>query len=284
MSRVGRRFAGVVLLVGLLATAGCGRSADPAVPGTTAAMPGMAGPMPAGPGTSASSLGYTFVLAATTVPAATAGAFAFRITGPDGRTVTWFQRDQTKFLHLYLIRADLSGFAHLHPTMATDGTWSVGLPALAPGAYRAYATFLTPDAQGKPMAFVLSHPLTVPGPVAAAPLPAAAPAVDVDGYTLTLAGAPAAGAEGPLTLTVTNNGRPVTDLESYLDTYAHLSAFHAGDLAFAHLHPRGVVTGAGGGPTLTFDADFPAAGLWRLYVQFQTAGTLHTAAFTVSVS
>ena len=25
----------------------------------------------------------------------------------------------------------------------------------------------------------------------------------------------------------------------YLDTYAHLTAFHEGDLAFAHLHPHG---------------------------------------------
>ncbi|HZE01023.1 MAG TPA: hypothetical protein VE155_04575 [Pseudonocardiaceae bacterium] len=30
---------------------------------------------------------------------------------------------------------------------------------------------------------------------------------------------------------------PVTDLQPYLDTYAHLTAFHGGDLAFADLHP-----------------------------------------------
>jgi hypothetical protein len=55
---------------------------------------------------------------------------------------------------------------------------------------------------------------------------------------------------------------------------SHLSAFHAGNLAFAHLHPQGgVATTDTGGPDLTFEADFSASGIWRVYVQFQTGGT-----------
>ena len=47
--------------------------------------------------------------------------------------------------------------------------------------------------------------------------------------------------------------KPVTDLQPYLDTYAHLTAFHEGDAAFAHLHPTTKVTGDHGGPEAAHD-------------------------------
>ena len=43
---------------------------------------------------------------------------------------------------------------------------------------------------------------------------------------------------------------PVTDLQPCLDTYAQLTAFHGGDLAFAHLHPHGAMNGDHGSPTV----------------------------------
>ncbi len=90
--------------------------------------------------------------------------------------------------------------------------------------------------------------------------------------------------EHPLTVTVSKDGRPVTDPQLYLDTYAHLTAFHASGLAFAHLHPRGTVHGDhGGGPALSCDTSLPKAGDWRLFLQFHTADVLHTAAVTLSV-
>jgi hypothetical protein len=131
---------------------------------------------------------------------------------------------------------------------------------------------------------VLSQPITVPGAATATPLPPAAPTTQVDGYTLTLSDDQLrAGVAHPLTVTVSKDGQPVTDLQPYLDTYAHLTAFHDPDLAFAHLHPHGTVNGDHGGPTLSFEAMLPKSGNWRLFLQFQTAGVLHTAAITLSV-
>ncbi|WP_329378415.1 hypothetical protein OG625_09870 [Streptomyces sp. NBC_01351] len=37
-----------------------------------------------------------------------------------------------------------------------------------------------------------------------------------------------AGMAHPLTVSVSKDGKPVTDLQPYLDTYAHLTAFHSG--------------------------------------------------------
>lgn len=266
-------------LLTAVALAGCGKAPAPTDPGM-GSMAMSEDPMPAGNGTHASWAGYTLVPASTN----SATSFAFHITGPDGKAVTSFEPDQTKLMHLYLIRTDLSGYQHLHPTMAPDGTWTAEPAAAAPGAYRAYTTFTTPDAMGKPIAFVLSVPFIVPGPATTVPLPAVAAATTVDGYTLTLTGQPMTGMAHQLALHVSRNGQPVTDLQPYLGTYAHLSAFHAGDLAFAHLHPSGAVNGDHGGPDLNFEAEFSASGTWRIYVQFQTGGTLHTAAFTVTAT
>lgn len=93
-----------------------------------------------------------------------------------------------------------------------------------------------------------------------------------------------AGKAAELTVSVANDGKPVTDLQPYLDTYAHLTAFHEGDQAFAHLHPETKVSGDRGGPDLPFHAQLPDAGNWRLFLQFQTGDKLHTAALTLLVA
>jgi hypothetical protein len=276
-----------------LALAACGTSAAGGMSGmdhgSTAAspsstgMPGM-GDMPTGDGLAATGSGLTFAPSSVSLGAGKAQSFTFQIRGSDGKAFTTFAQDQTKLMHFYLIRSDLTGFQHIHPTMAADGTWTAPLRALQPGNYRAYASFIADNMGGKQTPLVLSDKLTVAGTAATTPLPASAASTQVDGYTLTLgSGELMANMTHTLTVAVSRGGAPVTDLQPYLDTYAHLTVFHDGDLAFAHLHPQGQVNGDHGGPTLTFEAMLPKAGNWRLFLQFQTAGTLHTAAITLTV-
>lgn len=245
-------------------------------------MPGM-GEMPTGDGLSDSSGGYRMVSRSSQGMAGMAMPYRFTITGPDGKPVTGFAVDQTKKLHFYAIRSDLTGFQHVHPVMAADGTWTADLAALTPGSWRLFASFSPDSGAGKGKDFVLSRTLTVPGTASATPLPKAASTATADGYTVTVKGGLTAGMAHDLTVSFARNGTPVTDLQPYLGTYAHLTAFHAGDQAFAHLHPRTTVNGDHGGPDLTFHAELPKAGDWRLFLQFQTAGTLHTAALTLHV-
>ncbi|WP_033217728.1 hypothetical protein [Kitasatospora phosalacinea] len=211
--------------------------------------------------------------------------YRFTVTGPDGGALTSYRPEQTEEMHFYAIRSDLSGFQHLHPVMSPDGTWTAPLAALRPGDWRMYASFVPGAGAGAGTGLVLSRTATVPGQDAPVPLPAAAASTTADGYTVTVSGAPKAGAPGGLTVTVGKDGQPVTDLEPYLGTYAHLTAFHAGDQAFAHLHPEAeAAENAGGGPTLAFHAELPQAGDWRLFLQFRTGGALHTAALTLNVA
>jgi hypothetical protein len=248
-------------------------------------MSGMSGePMYTGQGLSGGSSGFTLVPVGTTtaLPANRSTTLSLRIEDSTGMAVTSFEVDQTKLMHFYVVRSDLTGFQHVHPTMAADGTWTAHLAAMAAGSYRAYSQFITKNSAGTAIALVLSERFTVAGTASTTTLPAAAATCEVDGYTVTLSGKLTAGMEHPLTATITKNGSPVTDLQPYLDTYAHLTAFHEGDMAFAHLHPQGTVNGDHGGPTLTFDIAMAESGNYRLFLQFQTNGILHTAAITVT--
>ncbi|MGW2423337.1 hypothetical protein ACWC0C_29505 [Streptomyces sp. NPDC001709] len=246
-------------------------------------MPGM-GSASTGNGLADTKDGYRMTSTAATLPAGKTTDYRFTITGSDGKPVTAFTVDQTKRMHFYAIRSDLTGFQHVHPTMARNGIWTVPLAALQPGTWRLYASFTPGSGSGKGKGLVLSRTAKVPGMAMTSPLPQASGTATVDGYGVTVQGDPMAGMAHQLTATVTKNGKPVTDLQPYLDTYAHLTAFHQGDLAFAHLHPETKVNGDHGGPTLTFHAEFAQSGDWRLFLQFRTGGRLHTAAVTLHVS
>ncbi len=282
---------GVAAISGLLVSA-CAAPDDHTNHGSTPSSSAMSdhdgmsgmGPMAGGDGLTAESAGFRFAPTVTSMPAGQPVAFGFRIVDAGGKPVTTFEPDQTKLMHFYLVRSDLTGFQHVHPAMTDDGTWTAPLRPAEPGSYRAYSSFVTSDAAGKAVPLVLSEQITVPGAAATTPLPAASRTAGADGYTLNLAGEQLmADMSHELTVTVSKDGQPVTDLQPYLDTYAHLTAFHERDLAFAHLHPHGTVNGDHGGPALTFEATLPESGNWRLFIQFQTGGVLHTAAVTVRV-
>ncbi|WDZ86501.1 hypothetical protein [Micromonospora cathayae] len=218
--------------------------------------------------------GYTF-----TPVDAPAGEFAFRITGPDGHPVTAFDEAHDKRMHLIVARRDLSGFRHVHPELGADGTWRVASPLGAPGSWRAFADF-TPTG-GEPL--TLGVDVAVPGSFTPRTLPAPAATATVDGYTVTLDGTLEPGATSAVTLTVSRDGVPVTDLQPYLGAYGHLVALRQGDLAYLHVHPDGV-PGDGRtrpGPEVAFRAEVPSAGTYRLYLDFQHGGVVRTAEFTL---
>lgn len=295
-----RRFAlPAALLAAAVITAGCGASSSgssmpsmdsPAMSTTSpdpsmSGMAGMAG-MTTDTGTAASSGGYTLKLATATAKPATPTTLTFTIDGPDGMPVTDYVVDQTKKLHLYLIRTDLTGFQHVHPALAADGTWSIRTAFAAAGRYRLVADFTVRPA-GSDVTHILGAPLTVTGSWRRQPTPAPSSSVTVDGYTVEATGRLQAGTESALTVRLTRGGQPVTDLQPYLGVWAHLSAFRAGTLAFAHLHPtERPMSGMGmdSPDPLRFKAELPSAGTYRVYVQFQTGGALHTAGLTLTSS
>lgn len=234
-------------------------------------------------GLSATASGYTLVAADTVVDEPATEPFTFRIEGPDGEVVTDFEPRHERDLHLIVVRSDLSVYAHLHPDRADDGTWSIVLGELPPGVFRLFADF----AATRGPELTLGLDVTVPGASVPVPLPPPAATAAVDGYEVTLTGAPVAdGADTSVTLAVARGGAPVTDLEPYLGSFGHLVAIRSGDLAYLHVHPTGappVRPDAAGGPAVPFEVTVPGPGDYRLYFDFAHEGRVHTAAFTLHV-
>ncbi len=221
--------------------------------------------------------GLRLELSTTTARAGVPTDLAYRIVADDGRAVRDFEIEHTKPMHLIVVRRDMTGFQHLHPTMRADGTWSTPMTLSRPGSYRVFADFAR-DGENA----TLAADLNVDGPVDWRGLPAAGELARAGGgYEVRLAsGGSTAGREAQLAFTVTRDGSPI-EVERYLGADGHLVALRDGDLAFLHVHP---LEGEAGKEKIMFMTEFPSAGSYRLFLQFKHEGRVHTAAFTREVS
>lgn len=201
--------------------------------------------------------------------------FAFTVIGPDGEPVTRYQVEHDKKLHFIVASRDLTSFQHVHPEMSADGTWSVKLAVPKPGSYRAFADFV-PEGGEK---LTLGADLQAAGDYKPEPLPEVSRTAKVGDYTVELAGDLATGQSSKVTLTISKDGKPVTDLQPYLGAYGHLVALRAGDLAYLHVHPEQSATA---GPEVTFYVEAPSRGDYRLFLDFQHDDEVRTAAFTAT--
>jgi hypothetical protein len=200
--------------------------------------------------------------------------YAFRIERGAEQTVRDFQVEHARRMHVIVVRSDLSGFQHLHPTMAGDGSWRGSIRLRKGGRYRMFADF---KHAGKRRTLAADVP--VDGAFKRVRLPAPSPLARTDGgldVALYHHG-PGAGAPAHVQFEVAERGRPVTaELEPYLGAMGHLVAIRQDDLKYLHTHPDG------GAPA--FHVEYPTAGNYRVFVQFRHRGRVHTAAFTVAVA
>jgi hypothetical protein len=213
------------------------------------------------------------------LPLGATSAYRFRIVDAEGATVRDFALEHGKRLHLIVVRRDLTGYQHLHPTQRPDGSWTVPLRFTVPGTYRVFADF-TPSGGEKT---ALSADVMVDGNATYAALPAPVARASVDGYDVTMAVTPAAGAMTRLTFTVSRGGRGgrgTIDLQPYLEARGHLVVLRADDLAYLHVHPE---SASAPDDPIAFWAKLPTAGRYRLFLQFKHAGRVHTVAFTQAV-
>jgi len=231
---------------------------------------------PAGLGISAD--GRTLRLAATQFERGRAQQLRFTIEDADGQPLTEYDELHERRMHLIVVRRDGAEFRHLHPKMDESGTWSVPVNFKEPGVYRAFADF-SADGEQETLAADLfvsggnfeAHPFSAPQSLDSA-----------NGYEVRLAaGEPGAGEHSELSFAVSRDGRPVDDLAPYLGARGHLVALREGDLAFLHVHPE---EGESAPNEIVFDATFPTAGRYRLYLQFKHEGVVRTVEYTVEVA
>lgn len=173
----------VGLTVVFVAALGAGRVVGPVGGGeepdhhTVVAPAGQSGPG----GLQVAQDGYRLVPASSTLPVAVGAPFTFQILGPDGQPVTAYTPTHDRDLHLIVARRDLTGFQHLHPTMASDGTWSVPITTASAGPYRIFADF-QPAGRADPL--TLGVDAAAAGAFQPAPLPDVSRLTTVDGYAV----------------------------------------------------------------------------------------------------
>ena len=197
----------------------------------------------------------------------------FRIVDARGVTVRDFDVEHERRMHLILVRRDLTGFRHLHPEQAADGTWTARVRIDTAGSYRMFADFAH-DGEAR----TLASDLRVDGAADLRPLPAPrATAVSDGGYDVRLDTAGArSGREARMSFAITKDGERV-ETEPYLGAGGHMVALREGDLAFLHVHPAEE-------DSVEFEATFPTEGRYRLFLQFEHDGRVQTVAFTQEVS
>ncbi|WP_402839769.1 heavy-metal-associated domain-containing protein [Microbacterium sp. GXS0129] len=226
-------------------------------------------------GTSIAQAGFTLSEIQAPLTVGEEGTLSFAIVDRDGTAVTEYERAHGKDLHLIVVRSDGAGYRHVHPILdATTGTWSLPWTWERAGTYRVYADFTSGDTS-----VTLSRFVTAGGELTPEPRTSVVTDTRVDGFDVSVSGELVAGAASDLTIDITRNGAPVTELEPYLGAFGHLVALRDGDLAYLHVHAHGEEPAPGetSGPTVSFTAQAPTAGRYLLYLDFQVAGTVHTA-------
>ena len=233
--------------------------------------------LPVGDGTKASEVGYTMREVRVPARPGARGEVGFVIENFEGQPQTEFLEEQTKQLHLYVVRDDDEVFRHLHPTMADDGTWTAPVTLPTGGDYRVIAEFVAEDEGGNGDHVILGTTSTVRGP--AGPVEDQDPTVRVE-----VEAVPDVGQNGRLRLAVRDaEDRPVR-LDTYLGTWAHVTGFQRDSGAMLHLHPLSAPEVTEDGSRLTFHSEVAEPGEYQLFVQVRIDGFVHTVPVGMTVT
>lgn len=190
--------------------------------------------------------------------------------------------EHTKKIHLIMVSQDLSFFDHIHPEeQAGSRAYSVKTTLPAPGPYLVFADYRPTGGTAK----VDRLDLSVAGEAPPATTYSEARLTDEieDGFSVTIStedGNFLSGQESHLTGKVSKNGQPfdVNNLEDYLGEKAHMVVLSLQDKEYLHVHP-GVENSA-----LDLHTTFAKPGLYRGWLQFQSAGKVYTSDFVFSVA
>lgn len=260
--------------------------------------------------TSAPSSGFSAELRTepSLVRAGVPASLAFTVKNAKGARVRFLQFVHEKPLHLLIVSEDLSEFYHVHPEMQVDDSYSVRHTFPHGGLYRLYADY-TPSGYGT---IVEQFELYVEGPERErVPLVAdKSPANKSDGLRVELSSDKTLRAGEDLILKFSlsdeKTGQPVDNLQLYLGALAHfvvvgqdLNDFiHAHPIAAGevfdpsqdpnlHLHDPSQLTKTLVGPSpssVSAHVQFPHAGLYKLWAQFQREGRVIVVPFTLNVA
>lgn len=188
--------------------------------------------------------------------------------------------EHTKKIHLIIVNEDLSWFDHIHPAELTDGTYRVLQKFPSPGAYTLFADYKPTG--GEPKVDRLNLEVKGDAPEAKAYETERLSGDAGDGFTAVLApggGQLLTGQLSHIEGKILKNGKEldVNTLEDYLGAKAHMVVIGLTDKTYLHVHP-GVV-----GSAFDLQTTFDKPGIYRGWLQFQSANKVYTSDFVFTV-
>jgi hypothetical protein len=208
----------------------------------------------------------------------------FRIEDPiTKKQVTDYIEMHEKLYHLFVVSQDTTFFRHVHPEKQPDGSFILNQKFPKPGLYRILSDFYPKD--GTPQ--LISTPVMVPGEGFKLELPKLkADVTPKDGETLhvelvTDPPEPVAGFKTMMFFKLTPDDK---DIELYLGARGHMLIASSDLIDMIHTHPfMETDPDEGAYKQVQFNAIFPRAGIYKVWVQFQRKGVVNTFAFNVPV-
>jgi Cu+-exporting ATPase len=228
----------------------------------------------------------------TTRPGEPTRVVATVVDAASGEPIGDITRSHEAWMHLIATREDLGTFAHVHPLpTGRPGQLAVEITFPTAGRYVVNTEFRR---QGEMSDVHSRQVITVAGPEPQPVVLTEGPRTAVvNGIRVDLEGDVEVGGRSDLDLTLSDaeTGRPVDDLQPYLAAAGHVVVMRADGQTFAHEHaevddedgrPVFALPGQTFGPELDVHAEFPTAGVYRLWAQFRLAdGDVITVPFTV---
>ncbi|MBM7566897.1 hypothetical protein [Paenibacillus sacheonensis] len=208
-----------------------------------------------------------------------------QVRNPAGQPVDEFAEDMTKLMHLIVVSKDLSSFQHLHPTYEGEGRFRVKVTFPHGGPFLLVSEFM-PDGKGLTVHKAWMNALgTEPDPTAL--VASGSEAVVSNGIEIKLSAMPEVGefkagemAMLNFSLSKAGTGERIV-LEPYLGTFGHCVILDENANQYVHVHAAAEMST---GSSVMFHTEFPKAGTYKLWAQFQYRGEVITAPYVVRVN
>lgn len=191
--------------------------------------------------------------------------------------VVELQETHEKLIHVIVVNEELSWFDHIHAEPDGTGAYKVNKTFPVAGKYLVYADYKSTIGGAQTDRLELhvegdrnisshhQHPAKIK--------------TETDGYTLAIPdGMSLKTGSVNLPIVLEKDGKKVqrTEIEDYLGAVAHIILINQDDKEFIHIHPA-----SSNISPIHAHADINKPGLYRMWVQFQTDGRVHTADFTL---
>lgn len=231
-------------------------------------------------------------------------SMTYTLRDPDSNAVTVDRLTLTheRFMHMFVVSEDLSFFSHIHPEDQGNGQYAVSETLPRDGRYVLFNTFVSDNGSTQIERDIVATGGAPRESAQARPLQDLGVPRQVDGLTVTMSGPEKVRRKIPTTFTITvqQDGKPVTDLEPYLGAACHVVIVSADTKQFSHTHgdvEGGAISGDTSnmqgmamppppesfGPNLQFTHTFMQPGMYKIWVQFQREATVSTVEYSVQV-